>query len=249
MSEPSPSSLVIPRHLAVIMDGNGRWAQQRGLPRVAGHEAGAESVREMTRACARLGMQALTLYSFSTENWGRPEDEVTALMALLERYLREELDELTTNRIRLRAIGEVDRLPKHVATALRLVTEATAHQTGMNLVLALSYGSRAELTTAVRRIAADVAAGRLDPDAVDEAAIASRLYAPDLPDPDLLIRTSGELRLSNFLLWQLAYAELYVTDVMWPDFRPPHLDVALRQFSSRQRRFGKTGAQIEAETA
>ena len=237
--------MAIPRHLAVIMDGNGRWAQQRGLPRVAGHEAGAESVREVTRACARLGVEALTLYSFSTENWGRPEDEVSALMALLERYLREELEELRTNRIRLRAIGDLDRLPVHVATALRIVADATRHQDGMQLVLALSYGSRHEITEAVRSLAVDVANGTLSPDAIDEAAVSSRLYASDLPDPDLMIRTSGELRLSNFLLWQLAYAELYVTDVMWPDFRLPDLEAAFRTFGQRQRRFGKTAEQIE----
>lgn len=237
--------MAIPRHLAVIMDGNGRWAQQRGLPRVAGHEAGAESVREITRACARMGVEALTLYSFSTENWGRPEDEVSALMALLERYLREELEELRTNRIRLRAIGELDRLPAHVSTALRIVADATKHQDGMQLVLALSYGSRTEITKAVQELAVEVANGTLAPADIDEAAIGRRLYAADLPDPDLLIRTSGELRLSNFLLWQLAYAELYVTDVMWPDFRVADLEAAFRTFGHRQRRFGKTAEQVE----
>lgn len=246
MSDAASPPMVIPRHLAVIMDGNGRWAQQRGLPRVAGHEAGAESVREITRACARMGVEVLTLYSFSTENWGRPEDEVSALMALLERYLREELDELRTNRIRLRAIGEIDRLPAHVATALRIVAEATQHQDGMQLVLALSYGSRAEITAAARRLAVEVAKGTLSPEDVDEAAIEKNLYTSDLPDPDLLIRTSGELRLSNFMLWQLAYAELHVTDVMWPDFRASDLEAAFRTFAQRQRRFGKTSAQIEA---
>lgn len=245
MSETTPD-FPVPRHVAVIMDGNGRWAQQRGLPRVDGHRAGADSVREITRACARLGVGALTLYSFSTENWGRPEDEVQALMALLERYLVEELDELVQNRVRLRAIGDLGRLPPHVRKALEQVCAFTANNDGLQLVLALSYGSRAELVEATRAIAREVKAGNLDPEAIDADVFASHLYAADLPDPELMIRTSGEMRLSNFLLWQLAYAELYITDVMWPDFTADHLNEAFRVFGSRQRRFGKTGAQIEA---
>ena len=245
MKDSSHGPLVVPRHVAIIMDGNGRWAQQRGLPRHEGHAAGADSVREMTRACARLGVGVLTLYSFSTENWGRPEDEVSALMALLERYLRDELDELRTNRVRLRAIGELDRLPHNVGTLLEQVCAATADEPGLQLCLALSYGSRAEIVRAARHLAAEAKAGRLDPEAIDEAAISAALYTADLPDPDLLIRTSGELRLSNFLLWQVAYSELYVTDVLWPDFRLPDLEDAFRAYGSRQRRFGKTAAQVE----
>jgi undecaprenyl diphosphate synthase len=229
------------------MDGNGRWATQRGLPRVAGHEAGAESVREVTRACARMGVGVLTLYSFSTENWARPGDEVDALMRLLVKYLQDEIGELTTNRVRLRAIGELDRLPPPVRAALDAVCAATAHHDGLQLVLALSYGSRAEIVGAVRAIGRAVAAGRLDADAIGPDTIAANLYTADLPDPDLLVRTSGELRVSNFLLWQIAYAEIYVTDVLWPDFRPNHLEDAFRAFAARQRRFGKTGAQVDSD--
>jgi undecaprenyl diphosphate synthase len=207
---------------------------------------GAESVRAITRACAELGVEVLTLYSFSTENWSRPDDEVQALMALLERYLRDELDELRTNKVRLRAIGELDRLPPVVREGLRSVCELTAHQPGLQLVLALSYGSRAEIVSAVRGIAREVKAG-LDPEAIDDATIARHLYTADLRDPDLLIRTSGELRVSNFLLWQIAYAELYVTDTMWPDFRREHLEEAFRAYGSRQRRFGKTAEQLTEE--
>jgi undecaprenyl diphosphate synthase len=234
-----------PRHVAVIMDGNGRWATERGLPRVRGHEAGADTVRAIVRACGQRGIEALTLYSFSTENWSRPGDEVDSLMALLARYLVEEREELMGNRVRLRGIGQLERLPPQVRQLLTEATRVTANNDGLLLTLALSYGSRAEMTDAVRSIAADVAAGRIVAESVDEALISSRLYTAGTPDPDLLIRTSGEMRLSNFLLWQLAYAELYVTDVYWPDFREPHLDAALASFQSRQRRFGRTGAQLD----
>ncbi len=233
------SSPTVPRHVAVIMDGNGRWATERGLPRTAGHEAGAESVRVITRACGQLGIEALTLYSFSTENWGRPEDEVDALMALLATYLRDEREELMDNKVRLRGIGQLERLPQHVRALLAEATRLTADNDGLLLTLALSYGSRAEIVDAVRRIASEVANGRLEPDAIFESTIDAHLYTAGTPDPDLLIRTSGEMRLSNFLLWQLAYAELYVTDVYWPDFRRPHLEVALQAYGSRRRRFGK----------
>lgn len=236
--------LVVPRHVAVIMDGNGRWATERGLPRTAGHEAGADSVREIVRACGQLGVEFLTLYSFSTENWERPEDEVDALMALLARYLLEERGELMQNKVRLCGIGQLDRLPTPVRTLLSEATRLTAGNDGLLLTLALSYGSRAEMVDAVRRIAVDVVDGRLAPGAIDEEAITARLYTAGTPDPDLLVRTSGEMRLSNFLLWQLAYAELYVTDVYWPDFRRPHLEVALAAYASRQRRFGKTSTQV-----
>ena len=234
----------VPRHLAVIMDGNGRWAAERGLPRTAGHEAGADSVREIVRACGDLGIGFLTLYSFSTENWGRPDDEVDTLMALLARYLVEERDELMQNRVRLRGIGELDRLPPHVRQLLDAATRHTEGNDGLLLTLALSYGSRAEIVDAVRRIATEVAGGSLAPADIDEAAISRRLYTAGTPDPDLLVRTSGEMRLSNFLLWQLAYSELYVTDVYWPDFRRPHLEAAIEAYGARQRRFGKTAAQV-----
>ncbi len=234
----------LPRHVAVIMDGNGRWATEQGLPRVRGHEAGADTVRAIVRACGERGIEALTLYSFSTENWGRPGDEVEALMALLARYLSDEREELMGNKVRLQGIGQLERLPPHVRRLLEEATRVTADNDGLLLTLALSYGSRAEIVAAVRRIAEEVADGTLDAEAIDESTITDRLYTAGVPDPDLLIRTSGEMRLSNFLLWQLAYAELYVTDVFWPDFREPHLDVALEAYARRQRRFGKTGQQL-----
>jgi len=234
----------VPRHVAVIMDGNGRWATARGLPRVAGHEAGADSVREVVRACGRLGVEVLTLYSFSTENWSRPDDEVQALMALLERYLREEREDLNENNVRLMAIGHLHRLPPAVRLGLEAVCHSTRNNTGLHLVLALSYGGRAEIVDAVRRVGRLVASGALDPERIDERTISGHLYTEGLPDPDLVIRTSGELRLSNFLLWQVAYAEMYVTDVLWPDFREPHLLDAFRSFYSRERRFGRTGDQL-----
>jgi undecaprenyl diphosphate synthase len=229
----------IPRHVAVIMDGNGRWARQRGLPRSAGHEAGADTVRTIVRTCRELGVEVLTLYSFSTENWARPEDEVSALMGLLERYLREEQDDLLRNGIRLRGIGQIERLPSQVRDMLAVAEAATAHNEGMELLLALSYGGRAEVVEAVRDLAREVAAGRLSPEAIDESLLASRLYTAGLPDPDLLIRTSGDLRISNFLLWQVAYTELWVTPVAWPDFRKEHLLEAFASYAGRQRRFGK----------
>jgi len=241
MAECAPG---VPRHVAVIMDGNGRWATEQGLPRVKGHEAGADTVRAIVRACGERGIEALTLYSFSTENWGRPGDEVEALMALLARFLMDERDELMLNKVRLRGIGELERLPKTVRMLLDQATRITADNDGLLLTLALSYGSRAEITDAVRRIAGEVARGELSPEDIDESCITKRLYTAGVPDPDLLVRTSGEMRLSNFLLWQLAYSELYVTEVFWPDFREPHLDEALAVYARRQRRFGKTGAQV-----
>jgi len=235
----------VPRHVAVIMDGNGRWAKQRGLERVQGHQTGAESVRDIVRACGELGVEVLTLYSFSTENWARPGDEVQALMTLLENYLRDELKELMMQGVRLSAIGQLYRLPDVVREGLAAVSKATETNDGLRLVLALSYGGRAEITTAVQQIAVKVANGELGPSEIDEECIGHHLFTGDLPDPDLLIRTSGELRLSNFLLWQLAYAELYVTDVLWPDFRRDQLIQSFKAFASRKRRFGKTGEQIE----
>ena len=235
----------MPSHVAIIMDGNGRWAQKRGLPRTEGHAAGAESVREVVRACAQLGVGVLTLYSFSTENWQRPNDEVDALMALLERYLREEIPELMSNGVQLCAIGQLERLPAPVRRLTEAARVATAENTGLKLVLALSYGSRAELVVAMREIARDVRDGELNPEDIDESTIAARLYTAGLPDPELLIRTSGDQRVSNFLLWQIAYSELYITPVPWPEFRRAHLEEAFRVFSSRQRRCGRTGEQVE----
>ena len=239
-------STPLPRHIAIIMDGNGRWAQARGLPRVSGHEAGAESVREITRACREAGVEALTLYSFSTENWKRPADEVAALMGLLGRYLIDERREILENGVRLNAIGQLDKLPLAVRAALKELIHASRNNTGMVLTLALSYGGRNEIVEAARSLAKKAASGRLRPDAIDEAAFAAELGTAGLPDPDLLIRTSGELRISNFLLWQLAYAEIYVTDVLWPDFRRPQLATALAAYGSRERRFGKTSAQVRS---
>ncbi len=240
MSAPSR----IPRHVAIIMDGNGRWAQARGLPRVKGHEEGAQSVREIVRACRRMGVEALTLYSFSTENWRRPPDEVGALMGLLKRYLLTERSEIMDNGIRLQAIGQVDRLPQFVQLPLRALSRESRKNKDMVLSLALSYGSRAEMVAAVQEVAKKVKRGRLKPRDITEKTISDHLFTAGLPDPDLLIRTSGELRVSNFLLWQIAYAEIYVTDVAWPDFRVPQLEEAFAAYASRERRFGKTSAQL-----
>ncbi|MBM4366228.1 MAG: isoprenyl transferase [Deltaproteobacteria bacterium] len=238
----------VPAHVAIIMDGNGRWAEGRGLSRVRGHEEGAESVRAITTACRELGCKALTLYSFSTENWKRPDDEVGALMGLLGRYLVQERREILDNGIRLNAVGQLDRLPMAVRAALKELMHASRDNKGMVLTLALSYGSRHEIVEAARALAKRCASGRLRPDQIDEAAFAAELQTAGLPDPDLLIRTSGELRISNFMLWQLAYAEIYVTDVLWPDFRRPELEAAFAAFGGRERRFGLTGAQLRRAT-
>ncbi|MCB9526279.1 MAG: isoprenyl transferase [Myxococcales bacterium] len=239
----------MPRHLAIIMDGNGRWAEQRGLPRHQGHAAGAKAVNRTVTACRELGIEVLTLYAFSEQNWARPEDEVEALMQLLHDYVHDERFEILDNGIRLTTIGDVDRLPAWVRRPLQALCDESAGNRGMVLALALSYGGREEVVHSVRRLAAEVAAGRLDPAAIDEAAIARGLYTAQWPDPDLVLRTSGEARLSNFLLWQSAYAELYFTDVAWPDFQREHLEEALRHYAHRERRFGKTGAQIRDEEA
>jgi undecaprenyl diphosphate synthase len=233
-------------HVAIIMDGNGRWAEQRGLSRLAGHKQGAVTVREITTACRERGVKFLTLYSFSTENWSRPSDEVDGLMGLLRDYLKDELPTLKKNGVRLASIGDVARLPLMVRTLLEVTKQATAQETGMQLTLALSYGARDELVAAARALARDVKSGRLDESAIDHAAFAARLETSGMPDPDLVIRTSGEQRISNFLLWQLAYSELWFTDVAWPDFGKAHLDAAFEAFARRQRRFGKTGAQLQA---
>jgi undecaprenyl diphosphate synthase len=228
-----------PRHIAIIMDGNGRWAQARGLARVDGHREGAQSVREVVRAARAIGVQVLTLYSFSTENWKRPTDEVRALMSLLKQYLLSERQEMLDTGIRLRIIGQIDRLPKPVQAIAREACRVTdTGRTVMDLNLAVSYGSRAEMVEAVRSIAEGVRRGSLPVSAIDEALIASRLQTAGQPDPDLVIRTSGELRLSNFLLWQVAYSEIYVTDTLWPDFRKPQLLEAIASYQRRDRRFG-----------
>jgi undecaprenyl diphosphate synthase len=232
----------VPQHVAIIMDGNGRWARRRGLPRLAGHEQGAESVRAVIRACRDAGVRYLTLYAFSVENWKRPKTEVQGLMRLLRRFLREQEDALHTHRVRLRIMGRAEDLPAPVRRALERVMEATRAYTAGQLILALSYGGRTEIAAAARAIARAVRAGTLDPEAVDEAAVAARLYLPDVPDPDLLIRTSGEMRLSNFMLWQVSYAELYVTDTLWPDFREAAFREALDAYARRERRYGDVKA-------
>lgn len=234
----SAGLLKIPKHVAIIMDGNGRWAQQRGLPRIKGHQAGAESVREALRACRKYGVRYLTLYAFSVENWSRPSSEIRGLMHLLRYFLHKDERELHENRVRLRAIGRLHDLPEPVRRELERVIKATALYTDWQLILALSYGGRAEIVDATRKIARRVAAGELNPRQINEAVFAKHLYAPDVPDPDLMIRTSNEVRLSNFLLWQLSYTELYFTDVLWPDFREPDFVKALEAFSHRERRFG-----------
>jgi undecaprenyl diphosphate synthase len=228
----------LPRHVAMIMDGNGRWAEARGLLRVRGHRAGVESVRAVTRHAARLGLGQLTLFAFSTENWKRPRAEVATLMRLLRRYLVEERDELMENDIRLAAIGRIAGLPARVQEALAETRRLTAGNRGMTLCLALNYGGQMEIADAARALAQDVAAGRLPAESVDEAALAARLYQPGMPQLDLLVRTAGEQRISNFLLWQLSYAEIVVSDVCWPDFREEELDAALAEYGRRVRRFG-----------
>ena len=229
----------LPAHIACIMDGNGRWAQARGKHRVTGHREGVESVRVVTEACAQLGVRHLTLYTFSTENWQRPSAEVVALMELLVRTVRREAERLDRNGIRLRAFGELARLPARARRELDEAVALTAGNDRMTLNLALSYSGRWELTRAVRRLAAAARDGRLDPDAITEETIAAALETAGLPDPDLLIRTGGEMRISNFLLWQIAYTELYVSDLFWPDFRREALYAAIRSYQDRDRRFGR----------
>ena len=229
---------LLPRHVAIIMDGNGRWARRQGLRRVRGHRVGSDTVRNVTTECARLGVERLTLYAFSSENWKRPKHEIEFLMQLLREFVIKERPTLMENRIVFRAIGRLERLPGEVREELERTIEMTAANTGLTMTLALSYGGRAEIADAARRIAAEVRDDQLDPDTVDEAAVAARLYDPELTDPDLLIRTGGEMRVSNFLLWQIAYSELWVTEVCWPDFSIEHLHRALQEFAERDRRFG-----------
>jgi undecaprenyl diphosphate synthase len=232
----------LPRHVAIIMDGNGRWAKQRGLPRIEGHRAGAESVREVVRVAGQLGIEYLTLYAFSIENWNRPKTEVGALMHLLEFYLKQEIPELNKNNVRLAAIGRIHELPQSAQKQLAKSIEALSRNTGLTLILALSYGGRAEIVDAVRAITQEVKAGRLDVADIDEKVIGQHLYTRAVPDPDLLIRTSAEMRVSNFLLWQISYAEIYVTDTLWPDFRRAELMKALEDYGKRHRRFGRVSA-------
>lgn len=228
----------LPVHVAIIMDGNGRWAKQRGLPRVEGHRHGVESVRAVVRACGELGIKYLTLYAFSVENWNRPKDEVDTLMKYLARFLKTEINELQRNNVRLEVIGQVYRLPEFVQEQLKKTQAALAKNNGLTLILALSYGGRTELVEAMRTIAGKVKAGQLEPEEINEQVVAQHLYTRHYPDPDLLIRTSGEMRVSNFLLWQISYTELVVTPTLWPDFRKPQLFAALEEYTVRHRRFG-----------
>jgi undecaprenyl diphosphate synthase len=228
----------LPRHIAIIMDGNGRWASRRGLPRTFGHRAGVESLRHVVELCAELGIPFLTVFAFSTENWKRPQEEVNVLMDLLVEYLHREARELERNGIRVHAIGRLDELPPPARVAVYEIMERTAKNERMVLNLALNYGGRTELVDAARRLAADVLAGTLRVEDIDESHMAGALYTAGLPDPDLVIRPSGEMRISNFLLWQVAYAELWVTPVLWPDFRRVHLLEAILDYQRRERRFG-----------
>lgn len=237
MGEAPPNS--IPRHVAVIMDGNGRWAEARGLPRKAGHRAGAESVREAVDACLDQGVEFLTLYAFSSENWNRPEKEIKALMKLLEQFLRTKGADFRKKNVRLRTIGRTQLLPESCRAELAKVINDTSSNTALTVILALSYGSREEITDATSRIAEKVARGELEPDQIDKTTVAEHLDTAEFPDPDFLIRTSGELRLSNFLLWQLSYAEFFITDKNWPDFRKSDFCEALEIYSRRRRRFGR----------
>src|ERR1700733_11553808 len=228
----------LPQHVAVIMDGNGRWAKQHGLPRVEGHRVGAESARSIIRTAGELGIKYLTLYAFSAENWNRPKDEVDALMKYLIHYLKSETSELNKNNVRLEVIGQIWRLPDNVQEQLRKSIAALAKNNGLTLVLALSYGSRLEIVDAVRQVAEKVKSGKIEPADITEKILSDHLWTRSLPDPDLLVRTSGEMRVSNFLLWQISYAELVVTPTLWPDFRKPQLYAALEEYNRRHRRFG-----------
>ncbi|TDO26370.1 isoprenyl transferase [Sediminibacterium goheungense] len=238
----------LPKHIAIIMDGNGRWAEEKGQERLYGHFHGVESVRNIVEGCAELGIGYLTLYAFSTENWDRPVQEVEGLMALLVDTIRKEVPTLNKNNIRLHVIGDMQMLPEFARKELNEALEMTAVNTGLNLVMALSYSSRWELVNAVKQIGLDVQSGKIAPETIDQDTLQQYLSTSQFPDPELMIRTSGEYRISNFLLYQLAYAELYFTNTRWPDFRKEHLYEAILDFQSRERRFGKTGEQIQNET-
>jgi undecaprenyl diphosphate synthase len=231
----------MPRHIAVIMDGNGRWARQRGLPRIEGHRQGVKSVRRITEECARLGIQQLTLYCFSSENWKRPQEELDFLMHLLQQYMVEQRDTIMRHNIRVTVIGRRQGLPPQALREMDQTVAASSGNTGLGVCLAINYGSRAELVDAVRGIAGEVRAGRLAAEDIDERTLESHLYTAGMPEPDLLIRTAGEMRVSNFLLWQISYAEIWVTDLCWPDFSEAQLHEAIRNFAARDRRFGGLG--------
>jgi len=239
----------LPRHIAIIMDGNGRWAEEKGQERLYGHFHGVDSVRDIVEGCAELGVEYLTLYAFSTENWDRPQPEVDGLMALLADSIRKEVPILNKNNIRMHVIGNMEMFPDYAAIALNEALELTGKNTGLNLIMALSYSSRWELVNAVKKIGLDVKAGHIDPEKIDQNTLQNYLTTSNFPDPELMIRTSGEYRISNFLLYQLAYAELYFTNTRWPDFRKENLYEAIIDFQFRERRFGKTGGQIQKEAS
>ena len=235
----------IPRHIAIIMDGNGRWAKERGLPRIAGHREGINSVREITKICGEIGVKYLTLYTFSTENWSRPKTEVKALMTLLLSTIKKEIKELHKNNVKFSTIGDISILPRGTGKGIKEGEKLTFNNSGLNLILALNYGSRQEIISAVNNIVLDIKKGSLDSNSIDENIFSSYLDTNNCPDPDLLIRTSGELRISNFLLWQSAYTEMYLTNTYWPSFRENELFTAIYDFQNRERRFGKTSEQLE----
>lgn len=239
----------IPEHIAIIMDGNGRWAQSRGNIRSYGHKAGVDSVRDITEACAQIGVKYLTLYAFSTENWGRPKMEVNALMRLLARSLRNEAEKLKENNIKLETIGQIDRFPEKCRRELQEAIELTQDNDHLHLCLALSYSGRWDITEAVKKLAKQVKEGEIDPEDIDDEMISAHLSTAEIPDPELIIRTSGEYRLSNFLLWQLAYSELYITETYWPDFRRDELYKAIQSFQERDRRFGKLSEKKQKKSA
>ena len=228
----------VPAHIAIIMDGNGRWAKEKGMVRLKGHQAGMESLREIVRACSDKGVKVLTVYAFSTENWKRPIEELSGIFSLLVRYVAKELKELNANNVQIRMLGDIDPLPADAKKAAQKAVDSTKDNTGLIFCIAINYGGRAEIVRAARLLAKQAAEGQLDPASIDEAMFASQLYTADLPDPDLIIRTGGEMRLSNFLTWQSAYSELYVTDTYWPDFTPDKLQEAIDVFNGRDRRYG-----------
>ena len=235
---------IIPEHIAIIMDGNGRWAKKRGLPRIAGHRQGIKSVREITNICSDIGVKYLTLYTFSTENWNRPQKEVDALMMLLLSTIKNEINDIHKNNLVLSTIGNIEVLPKNIKKEISSGIDLTRKNTGLNLILAINYGSRQEIITAVNNIIKKNNKGEIDPSIIDEDFFSSFLSTKNIPDPDLLIRTGGELRISNFLLWQCAYTEIYLTDTFWPDFRKQKLIESITAFQKRERRFGRTSEQI-----
>ena len=236
----------VPKHIAIIMDGNGRWAKEKGLPRIAGHREGINSVREITRVCGEIGVKYLTLFTFSTENWNRPKREVKALMTLLLSTIKKEIKELHKNNVKFSTIGDISILPKSTEEGIKEGIELTFNNSGLNLILALNYGSRQEILSAVNNIISDINKKDIEIDSIDENIFSSYLYTNNCPDPDLLIRTSGELRISNFLLWQSAYTEMYLTDTYWPSFRENELFQAILDFQNRERRFGKTSEQLDS---